>query len=277
MCVDGPAGSGKTTLARRVAELVPDARLLHVDDLLEGWRGAAGGWPAQHRRAAPARWPADETGRCRRWDWYADGWARLAARSRRAGCWCSTASAVGSPEPTPTVTTVLVWVEAPDDVRLERWLGPRRRRVLAPTRSAWLRDEAAQHDGDRTRERADLLVDADGRLLSPPSGLSSSRSSRTARRARAPSEPWMPIAGRLSPSARSSVDPRRARRQVDRDDLRPLVLAAAVAVDDDQPVGVRPTRERASAKPAAKTSSPRTTSGAALEEREPVPGLVVEA
>ena len=48
----------------------------------------------------------------------------------------------------------------------------------------------------------------------------------------------MPIAATVVPSARSRVDPRRAGRQVDRDHLGPLEVAAAVAVDHDQPLGL---------------------------------------
>ena len=38
VCVDGPAGSGKTTLAARLAEAGP-ATVLHLDDLYPGWDG----------------------------------------------------------------------------------------------------------------------------------------------------------------------------------------------------------------------------------------------
>ena len=39
VCVDGPAGSGKTTLAAEVAALVPGAQVVHMDDLYAGWSG----------------------------------------------------------------------------------------------------------------------------------------------------------------------------------------------------------------------------------------------
>ena len=38
VCVDGPAGSGKTTLGAELAERT-GAQLVHGDDLMEGWRG----------------------------------------------------------------------------------------------------------------------------------------------------------------------------------------------------------------------------------------------
>ena len=37
VCVDGPAGSGKTTVAAALADVVPDAHVVHCDELLEGW------------------------------------------------------------------------------------------------------------------------------------------------------------------------------------------------------------------------------------------------
>ena len=53
VCVDGPAGSGKTTLAAAVAALAPRRTLVHIDDLYDGWDGLPGvGRPARHAAAA---------------------------------------------------------------------------------------------------------------------------------------------------------------------------------------------------------------------------------
>ena len=60
VCVDGPAGSGKTTLGAALAERT-GAQLIHSDDLMEGWRGldAVGRQLAAHGRAA-GRGPAGQ-------------------------------------------------------------------------------------------------------------------------------------------------------------------------------------------------------------------------
>ena len=39
VCVDGPAGSGKTTLADALRRREPTAVVVHMDDLFEGWDG----------------------------------------------------------------------------------------------------------------------------------------------------------------------------------------------------------------------------------------------
>jgi uridine kinase len=35
--IDGPAGSGKTTLAQEIADRLDDAKVIHMDDLYRGW------------------------------------------------------------------------------------------------------------------------------------------------------------------------------------------------------------------------------------------------
>jgi uridine kinase len=35
--IDGPAGSGKTTLAQKLVNDLSDAQVIHMDDLYEGW------------------------------------------------------------------------------------------------------------------------------------------------------------------------------------------------------------------------------------------------
>lgn len=40
VCIDGPAGAGKTTLAASLVEAFPGAHVVHLDDLYNGWDNA---------------------------------------------------------------------------------------------------------------------------------------------------------------------------------------------------------------------------------------------
>lgn len=156
VCIDGPAGSGKTTFAGRLAAaLGPDAVVLHMDDVYAGWTltGAADRLAAGVLRPLAAGCP----GAYHRYDW---------------------TTARFSPEPTPVPpssvvvlegcgssprafdpwTTLRIWVEAPAVVRLARGVA-RDGAVLEPEWRAWQRTEAAGFAREGTRARADLRVD----------------------------------------------------------------------------------------------------------------------
>jgi uridine kinase len=159
VCVDGPAGSGKTTFAGRlVTALGPGTGLVHMDDLYAGWTltGAAA------RVAAGVLRPLAEgvPGGYHRYDWAAGRFA-----------------AVATPVPVPTVlvvegcgssparltpwTTLRVWVEAPAELRLARGLARDGAEHEADWR-AWQRTEALWFAADRTRDRAQFIVDGSG-------------------------------------------------------------------------------------------------------------------
>ena len=118
ICVDGPAGSGKTTLAEEVASL-SGAPVIHMDDLFEGWDGLprvtdqldtllpplADGLAGQ----LPALGLAGHT----------PGPRPSSYRRRRS--WCSRASGRARSR-TPHLITVLAWVEVPYDLRMARGL-----------------------------------------------------------------------------------------------------------------------------------------------------------
>lgn len=123
VCIDGPAGSGKTTLAAAVVdaatERVDTVHLIHADDLLTGWDGLPGLGP-RLRNYVVGPLASGHPARYRRYDWELEapaeehvvapmdllvlegcGTGHRALRSRRA---------------------TLVWVEAPESLRLARGL-----------------------------------------------------------------------------------------------------------------------------------------------------------
>ncbi len=154
ICIDGPAGSGKTTLANQIHASEPTVTVIHADELLEGWGGLPGlaatidGFLRDLAAGRPGRW--------RRWDWIADGWAEW-HQVPPGGLLVLEGVGTGAAAYADLVT-VLVWVEVDRDLRLERGLA----RDGEELREQWLRwreQEDLLFAADRTAERADVRVD----------------------------------------------------------------------------------------------------------------------
>ncbi|WP_182113681.1 MULTISPECIES: uridine kinase [unclassified Actinotalea] len=154
VCVDGPAGSGKTTLAGDLAEAL-GAPVVHLDDLYEGWSGLDRVWDrVEAQLLAPLA--AGRPARYQRYDWEAGRFAEwrdvpVARALVLEGCGAAPA-AVGAR------ASLVIWVEAPADVRLARGLA----RDGEAMRDEWLRwmgREAVHFAREGTRERADVVVD----------------------------------------------------------------------------------------------------------------------
>jgi uridine kinase len=173
VCIDGPAGSGKTTLAAELAEALheeapshAEVAVVHGDEIYEGWDVVAS---APDRVAAfgllPQRiaawlldpWREGRAGRHPTWDWHADAWGPevevpaapvvllegvgLAAAALREHAALS------------------LWVEAAADIRLARVLA-RDGEQLRGAMLAWQHDEDLWHHLDRTRESVDVRLTA---------------------------------------------------------------------------------------------------------------------
>ncbi|GAA5153458.1 AAA family ATPase [Nocardioides marinquilinus] len=158
LCVDGPAGSGKTTLADAVAAAT-GAVVVHLDDLYDGWDGL----DDVHLQLTTLLRPLATSlpGRFRRYDWHAGRFAETVtvAPADLAAAGLLVVEGVGAgARQTADLATVLVWVEAPSEERLRRGL-ERDGEALRGHWLAWREAEDAHHAAHGTRARADLVVD----------------------------------------------------------------------------------------------------------------------
>jgi uridine kinase len=154
ICIDGPAGSGKTTLAAAIAALAPGARVLHMDDLYEGWHGLSKVADQLGDLLRPL--VSGRAGSYRRYDWYA---GRFAETVFIEPVPLLVIEGVGSgPRAHADLVTVLAWVEAPGPERLRRGL-ERDGEAMRPEWERWQTDEAALFEREGTRGRADVIVD----------------------------------------------------------------------------------------------------------------------
>lgn len=157
VCLDGPGGSGKTTLAAALAALAPGTAVVHMDDLYDGWSGLRAG--ADQLVGVLRALDRGRTGTYRRFDWHAGGYAETVTVPPAPllvveGVGAGVRDAAG-------LATVLVWVAAPSALRLERGLA-RDGEHLRAQWEAWRRDEDALFSLEGTAQRADLVVDGTG-------------------------------------------------------------------------------------------------------------------
>jgi uridine kinase len=166
VCVDGPAGSGKTTTAAAVLTAAraagATAHVVHLDDLYEGWSGLGGSlWPRLMAQVLePLR--RGRPGRYQRYDWLTSGfddWVDVPPTDVLVLEGCGSA-----PRAADAFAVLRVWVEAPDALRLERGLA-RDGADARPQWEQWMRDEAAHFAREGTRDRADVRLDAFGTPL----------------------------------------------------------------------------------------------------------------
>jgi len=159
--VDGCAGSGKSTLARRLAEL-SGAPIVEVDDFVS-WDDFSGWWPRFEAQVLrPLLAGRDAHYQVRDWarDWRGSslgGWKTLPWQPLVIveGVTCTRRE-------TAERLAYSIWVEAPADQRLARGLARDHGQGYDVTALwvTWMAEEDAFFAADRTRERADLIVDA---------------------------------------------------------------------------------------------------------------------
>jgi uridine kinase len=171
VAVDGPAGSGKTTFADRLAAALRGAgasvAVVHTDDLLEGWTDMVSFWP-RLREGVLEPLARGEPARFRRYDWvrgrFEDEWQDLPVPDVLVVEGVTSARVEAAP-----LLTRAVFVLAGVELRLARGL-ERDGEALREEWLRWMAGEARHFAEDATQERADVRVDgtaaaADGRCF----------------------------------------------------------------------------------------------------------------
>jgi uridine kinase len=150
MLIDGRSGSGKTELSMMLAERVPSAQLVQLDDVYPGWDGLeSGSRHVQNFVLAPdPRW--------RQWDWALDrpgSWRTLDPSRPLVVEGCGALSRANR-----ALADYGVWVELDDATRRERALA-RDGAAYEPHWERWASQEQAFLDREHPRALADRVVD----------------------------------------------------------------------------------------------------------------------
>ncbi|MER7079506.1 Uridine kinase [Saccharopolyspora kobensis] len=164
--IDGPAGSGKTTLADQLAEAL-SAQVVHMDDLYDGWNGMLAGVDRLGRQVLEPM-AAGRDGRYQRYDWYAGEYADWhdvpqAEHLIVEGCGAGARRFDG-------LSTLLVWVEAGPAECLTRTVARDGEGAREHLR-AWMRAERAVYQAEGTARRADVRINGQGLVTWPGTGV----------------------------------------------------------------------------------------------------------
>jgi uridine kinase len=166
VAIDGPSGAGKTDFAAALAERLPGAHILHMEDLYPGWDGLEQAVAELHdhvlaplARGMPAAY--------RSWDWGHDRygqWQNLPATDLLL------VEGVGSGAgPGRQLESALIWLEADPEVRFRRGIERDGESYLSHWQG-WAAREEALFALDGTRSRADLIFNTSPSPTWPTAG-----------------------------------------------------------------------------------------------------------
>ena len=157
--IDGPAGSGKTTLAARLGTLI-NAQVLHGDDMYEGWSGLS----TLHEilvECVLGPLSRGENAGFQRWDWEA---CARAERIEVPPADDLLIEGVGVAQRAARhYASVVLYVDAPWDVRLSRGIA-RDGEAMRAEWEAWHVDEDEFLMREGTRAAANVVLDGSAEI-----------------------------------------------------------------------------------------------------------------
>lgn len=152
MCIDGPAGSGKTTLANSVAEEC-GFNVVHLDDLYPGWDGLDGFEPLA--LSVLDALAAGRPGSCPRYDWRAREYVGTIRVGADRGL---VLEGVGAGNRALAANaTVQVWMDVPISICDQRWRA-RDGALMDSHVAEWRAAEERLFAREQTQSRADISV-----------------------------------------------------------------------------------------------------------------------
>lgn len=154
IAIDGPAGSGKTTLAAQLGEQLAGSFVLNTDQLYHGWDGLADG---AQRLVDDVLLPLseDRAATVRPWDW---GSSSEGEQRELPGCETLIVDGAGcGSRAAAPLLSMIIWLDADPALRQRRAL-ERDGEMFAPHWQSWAAQERELFAREQTRERADLII-----------------------------------------------------------------------------------------------------------------------
>lgn len=152
--IDGPAGSGKTTLAERIGAAV-GAQIVHADDIYEGWNGLETMLPILEGRIIGPLTDGLDTS-FRAWDWYTS--TRGSTIEVPSAPWLIIEGVGAAQRAVRPFAAFVIYVEAPWSERLRRGI-ERDGEALRDEWERWQVVESIHHDVQQTRTGSHIEID----------------------------------------------------------------------------------------------------------------------
>lgn len=159
ICIDGPAGSGKTTLAKSLSLYLNSCPIIHMDEIYEGWEDALGEQTTKNLM----QWIVEPLNSSNKIVFYKYDWNKE-SRSEKIEIKAPEfliIEGVGSAVPSVSIKACLkIWIEVAQSTGLNRVL--KRDGVQIQTQmNQWQKIEKTFFLQNLTKENSDIWIDGD--------------------------------------------------------------------------------------------------------------------